>query len=87
MPEGESFDCRAGQTVLNAAHAANVLISYSCRSGQCGSCMGRLLEGEVHYPGGRPQALDSRQADDGYVLFCSAFAATDLVIELLRPEF
>ena len=68
--------------MLNAAHAANVLIPYSCRSGQCGSCRGRLIEGEVTYPEGPPDALSSADQDAGYVLFCSAYAVSDLVIEL-----
>ena len=73
--------------MLNAAHAANVLIGYSCRSGQCGSCRGRLLSGRVEYPRGMPAALEQADADAGYVLFCSAHAVTDLTIELLPPDF
>ena len=73
--------------MLTAAHAANILISYSCRSGQCGSCLGRLLEGEVNYPSGQPDALSEQQMADGYALFCSAYPVSDLIIELLVPEF
>jgi CDP-4-dehydro-6-deoxyglucose reductase len=73
--------------VLNAAHAANILIPYSCRSGQCGSCRGRLIEGEVTYPGGQPDALSEAEAESGFALFCSAHAQSDLVIELLPPDF
>jgi CDP-4-dehydro-6-deoxyglucose reductase len=69
------------------AHAANILISYSCRSGQCGSCLGRLIAGEVSYPDGQPDALNQAQREQGYALFCSAYAASDLIIELVQPEF
>ena len=69
------------------AHAANILISYSCRSGQCGSCLGRLIAGEVRYPRGQPDALSLEQCEQGYVLFCSAYAVSDLTIELLQPVF
>jgi CDP-4-dehydro-6-deoxyglucose reductase len=87
LPGGERFDIDSNQSVLNAAHAANVLISYSCRSGQCGSCKGRLHSGEVVYPKGQPDALDPDHQAEGYALFCSAFARSDLTIELLQPEF
>jgi CDP-4-dehydro-6-deoxyglucose reductase len=69
------------------AHAANILISYSCRSGQCGSCLGRLITGEVSYPDGPPDALSQAQREQGYALFCSAYAVSDLIIELVQPEF
>ena len=87
LPGDERFACAANQPVLNAAHAANILISYSCRSGRCGSCLGRLITGEVTYPQGQPEALSSAQSDAGYALFCSAYALSDLTIELIQPEF
>lgn len=87
MPTGEQFDCPAQQSILSAAHAANILISSSCRSGQCGSCLGKLLSGEIEYPKGLPDALSQQQQVAGYALFCSARAASDLVIELVEPEF
>ncbi len=86
-PGGETFDCPAGKPVLDAAHAANVLIAYSCRAGQCRSCLGRLLRGRVEYPDGIPAALERADAEAGYVLFCSARAVSDLTIELIGPEF
>jgi len=87
LPGGERFACAANQSVLNAAHAANILISYSCLGGRCGSCLGKLQAGEVSYPQGRPEALSAEQSDAGYALFCSAYAVSDLTIELLQPEF
>jgi CDP-4-dehydro-6-deoxyglucose reductase, E3 len=69
------------------AHAANILISYSCRSGQCGSCLGRLIAGKVSYPHRQPDALSRAQREQGYALFCSAYAVSDLIIELVQPEF
>jgi hypothetical protein len=34
-----------------------------------------------------PEALDDEQAQQGYVLFCSAVALSDLTIELIPPGF
>ena len=61
-------------------------MAYSCRSGQCGSCRGRVLAGEVAYRDGLPDAIDETEARAGFALFCSAYARSDLVIELFRPE-
>jgi CDP-4-dehydro-6-deoxyglucose reductase len=87
LPAGERFACPADKSILDAAHAADVLIAYSCRSGQCRSCIGRVLDGEISYPGGMPQALSEAESASGMVLFCSAYAESDLTIELLAPEF
>ena len=87
MPGGERFACPADKPILNAAHAANILISYSCRSGQCGSCMGRVIAGEISYPKGLPLAINAAEAKAGQALFCSAYATSDLIIEIIKPEF
>jgi len=87
MPSGEEFDCPAQVSILSAAHAANILISYSCRGGQCGSCMGKVLKGEINYPNGLPDAITDAQTEAGYALFCSAFASSDLTIELIEVGF
>ena len=86
LPGGEVFECAADRSLLDAAHAANLLFPYSCRGGRCGTCRGRLHHGEVKYPGGSPEALDEEQRRTGFVLFCSAFPASDLTIELATPS-
>lgn len=87
MPGGEHFACPADKSILDAAHAADILISYSCRSGQCGSCMGRVIAGKINYPKGPPVAIKASEAEAGQVLFCSAYPNSDLIIEIIKPEF
>ena len=87
MPTDEQFQCPADKSILNAAHANGILISYSCRSGQCGSCRGRVHTGKITYPAGRPDASSETEVNDGQVLFCSAYPVSDLTIEILEPEF
>lgn len=87
LPTGENFECLPEQPILDAAHAANVLIAYSCRSGQCRSCIGRVLDGEIDYPNGLPPAITETESRAGLTLFCSAVATSDLTIELLAPQF
>ena len=73
--------------LLDAAHAAGVLIAYSCRGGQCRSCLVRIVSGEVTYPRGLPPALDDNEASTGLALCCSAVPKSDLAIELQAPDF
>ena len=36
---------------------------------------------------GQPDALSHGQREQGYTLFCSAYARSDLTIELIQPVF
>jgi len=87
MPGDDQFECPADKSILNAARAADILIPYSCRSGQCGSCKGRVIAGEITYPDGLPDAINSAEVKAGQVLFCSAYARSDLIFEIRKPEF
>ena len=48
--------------------------------------MGRVISGQIRYPGGLPAAINETEAAAGMVLFCSAYATSDLVIELVKPD-
>ena len=61
--------------VLEAALAAGIELPYSCRSGNCTTCVGELLEGAVDQ--GEGTALEPGQEDDGYALLCSAYPRED----------
>ena len=78
---GRSFGIEPGQSVLDAALRAGLNLPHSCKSGNCGSCRARLLEGEVRYPNGSPLGLSEAERADGLVLLCQARAATDLILE------
>jgi len=80
---GHQFAVREGETVLDAAIRAGLRIPYGCRGGSCGSCMGKVVEGEVSYPGDKlPEALDATAAAVGQSLFCQARPLSNLVIEV-----
>jgi CDP-4-dehydro-6-deoxyglucose reductase len=81
-PGGQQFDCPTDKPILSAALAANILISYGCRQGQCGSCRGRVIKGSIEYPNGFPDAITEYDAGAGYALFCSAYAKSDVTIEI-----
>ena len=42
-----SLEVHEGQTILDAALAAGIPYPHGCRSGRCGSCKSRLIEGKV----------------------------------------
>jgi CDP-4-dehydro-6-deoxyglucose reductase len=80
-PSGRVFSVEADETVLAAALRAGVNLPYGCRSGACGTCKGRLVEGRVSHSAHSRSALTPDEELKGSALFCSAFAHSDLVIE------
>lgn len=67
---------REDETVIEAAELTGVTLPFGCRTGACGSCAGRLLEGTVAYDR-PPRALKDRHREAGYVLCCLARPRTD----------
>jgi CDP-4-dehydro-6-deoxyglucose reductase len=82
QPSGHQFQNEDDETVLEAALRQGFAFPYGCRNGACGSCKGRVLAGELDYPGGRPPGLSEADAAVGYALFCQALPHTDLEIEV-----
>src|SRR6056297_2065909 len=70
-----------GQTVIDATERAGLGVPYGCLYGACGTCTGRLIEGDlVHVE--RPRALQPQHRRDGYVLLCVAEPRSDCRIEV-----
>lgn len=80
------FIVNEGEAILTAALRQGVMLPYSCKNGTCGSCKGRILEGEVHYPFHPPMALQRSDYAAGNALLCQAEPQEDLVIEVREIE-
>ncbi|SDF15035.1 2Fe-2S iron-sulfur cluster-binding protein [Halorientalis regularis] len=65
--------------ILDAAEEAGLDLPYSCRKGQCTSCVGTVEEGEIDQSEGA--ALDPMQEDDGFALLCITYPKSDCTIE------
>lgn len=67
----------AGERLLDAIITAGLNPPYSCRQGQCGACVVRLLSGEVTLVNN--EILEEEDFADGYTLACQALAVSDTV--------
>ncbi|PQA71968.1 2Fe-2S iron-sulfur cluster-binding protein [Brucella oryzae] len=72
-----------GQTILEAALAAGISYPHGCRSGRCGSCKSRLIEGEVQLLQHSRFALTEEEKSDGLILACRALPQTDAAVAWL----
>jgi CDP-4-dehydro-6-deoxyglucose reductase/ferredoxin-NAD(P)+ reductase (naphthalene dioxygenase ferredoxin-specific) len=68
-----------GTTVLDAALAAEVAYPHGCRSGRCGSCLSRVISGNVVHLEHSRFALTDEQKAQGLFLACRALPGSDLV--------
>ena len=78
------FTAREEETVLDAALRTGVVLPYGCRNGACGTCMGKLLSGTIHYRDILLTGITPEERSAGYALFCQALPSSDLVIETRR---
>ncbi len=80
-PGHHTFLVNAGETILDAALRESVALSHGCRSGACGACKGKLLEGQLDYGDYQEHALSNKEKSQGFVLLCCAKPMSDLTIE------
>ncbi len=81
-PSGHEFQVAENESVLDVAlREKGAVLPYGCRNGTCGSCMGKILAGEIVYPADRPPGLSEREQAEGKALLCQARPQSDLVIE------
>lgn len=81
LPSQHEFTVENGQSVLDAALAAGIVLPYSCRNGACTTCKGKVVAGSFDAGHGASQVLTEEERQQGYALFCQARPLTDLTIE------
>lgn len=64
------FGWSADVTLVDALLARNIEVPYSCKSGECGSCVCRVTQGSVTADGG--DVLEPEDVVAGYVLGCQS---------------
>jgi CDP-4-dehydro-6-deoxyglucose reductase len=78
---GHAFTVNDGETVLAAALREGIVIAYGCRSGVCGTCKGKLVDGSVDYGTYQEHAMSEQERRAGMALFCQARPHSDLLIQ------
>ena len=75
-----------GATVLAEALSAQVPVLHQCQSGSCGSCVGRLAEGDVRMRNDTASSLLKSEQDEGLRLMCVSQVCADSVVEFAYPS-
>jgi ferredoxin len=72
-----SVSRKGNETLLETARRAGLSPPFSCEAGNCGTCMGKLLDGRATMR--INDALDDDEVEDGYILTCQAVPDTESI--------
>lgn len=77
---GKQFEVRSGESILDEASIAGLILPYSCKTGRCSTCKCRIISGETCII--RPETgLTDLEKENGWVLSCARTAVTDILVE------
>jgi len=82
QPSGRTFRVAPGESILAAGIGQSVGLPYGCRDGACGSCICKLLSGDVTLVASKALTADDRAG--GLILTCRARPATDIVLQSMQ---
>lgn len=82
QPSGKSFSCAENADILDTGLSNGISMRFSCRSGVCRTCRGKLVSGEVDWGSVHPNYLSQVDKAAGYVHLCCAKPLSNCVIEV-----
>lgn len=74
----KTIECFENQFILEAAEEQNIELPYSCRTGSCSTCIGKIVKGIADQSA--QTFLDDKQIDQKFILLCCAYPMSDMQI-------
>ncbi|NJK40378.1 MAG: 2Fe-2S iron-sulfur cluster binding domain-containing protein [Acaryochloridaceae cyanobacterium SU_2_1] len=80
------IDVGQDELILDIAEEEGIELPYSCRSGSCFDCLGKLIQGAVEHTAKSASFLQPEEIEAGYVLLCSCSPSSDCTIQTHQAE-
>lgn len=77
-----SFECAPTERILYAALGHGLTVPYECATGTCGTCRGRVMQGEAHVEWENAPGFAKLKRDKGDVLMCQAQPKGDCLLRV-----
>ncbi len=71
------MEVKADSKILERAIEEDIDMPFSCQSGVCTACMGKLVEGKVEMK--ISDALSDEEIKNGYILCCQSYPRSDKI--------
>jgi CDP-4-dehydro-6-deoxyglucose reductase, E3 len=81
LSSGKTYNAQSGESLLDAALRQHVALDYSCRTGRCSSCKGRVLHGET-IATQEELGLSADERTQGFILTCIRRACSPVALEM-----
>ena len=75
--DGETFKFKMSpsETILDSALDNDIDLPYSCQSGVCSACQGKVITGTVSMD--VSDGLSDDEIEEGYILSCQSYPTSD----------
>ncbi len=76
------YACLPGETLLAAGLRQGITLPYECATGTCGTCRGRIMQGEAIMAWDKAPGAVKLNLEKGDRLLCQTVAKTDVVVRV-----
>lgn len=76
------FDCASGETILCAGLRHGITLPYECATGTCGTCRGRVMEGDAVMGWEDAPGAARLKREKGDCLMCQTVVASDVLVRV-----
>ncbi|MBC54478.1 MAG: NAD(P)H-flavin reductase [Gammaproteobacteria bacterium] len=81
LSNATKFKSQDGKSILESARQQGISIEHSCRTGRCGVCKAKVINGETDVLQAE-ESLTAEEESDGFILTCCRAAKTDIQLDI-----